>query len=1481
MTKPPRRSTAVKTDSPAPAANPAATEIVVGVGASAGGLEALRSFVGNLPTNMRMTYIVAQHLSPAHDSLLTELLGRETHLPVVEASDDLRVEPNTIYVTPQNTNIKFAAGRLKLLPPSSGAYPKPSVDVLLMSIAEEAGEQGVAIVLSGTGSDGALGLRAVKAAGGCTYAQDDESAKYNGMPHAAIATGCVDFVLPPERIADELVKLAEIERDGGSELPAPDMPTYEEILKVLRLRTGTDFTRYKENTVRRRLQRRMVAHHFTQLEAYLDYIRDNPEEVEKAAQDILISVTSFFRDPEAFAKLEQYLKKILETKQPGDELRIWVPGCATGEEAYSIALLLYEQLGTTVLNYKIQIFATDIDLSALARARKATFHGSAVSGLRPALLRKYFRLSGDHYVLNKAVRDLVVIARQDITEDPPFLRLDLISCRNLLIYFKNPLQNKVLEIFHYALREGGYLFLGKSESAKQGHELFQTVDAKARIYQRTSTLARIRPAFKSIPSGRHTDTKRQAGGERISAAERMRNALIGAYAPDSVLIDSRLHILQVHGNVHPYLRIPEGDLDWQLNKLLRRELRLDVRSLVGKAKRDKTSAYSPWVSLGELGKSVRLAAHPLQGQALDEDLYLVSFEPALAAPAAAASPVESSAEGDARVAELEDELATTRDHLQTAVEELETSNEELQSVNEELQSANEELQSTNEELETANEELQSTNEELTTVNDELQLKSAELLASHTDLENVKDSLSFALVVVDAELRVRFHNPIATKVFKFSGRDSHPLITNVGTRLDLPHLRENIQKVIKSGVPFVQQIEGKNVYLFSIVPYRQADKKVSGAILTFVDNSAVLRSQRELRESQAALFAIISNSPLLTYFRDLSGKFVYVSAEFERRFGLSPGAAIGKTGKEILPPDIARFFARLDNEAMQSEEPLQSEDVLTVDGISYAYLATRFVIRGDDNNIIGVVTKAQDITERKSYERRLWLQSKALQESINGVVIADAAERDMPIIYVNQAFENLTGYSEAEVLGKNCRFLQQGNSEQEGVAILRNAIRMHRAGRALLVNYRKDGSPFWNEVSVYPVKNDKGKLLYYVGTQIDVSARIESEKALAESRERLRAAQEFARTGDFQWVIASDHIEAAESLRRMLNLPLGELKIDDIARRIHPADAKQFRNAIDQCKRGTQERAELEFRAQSDGATRWFHLRAHRFEERPDRQAAIVGLIIDIQERKQAEEKLVATIQQLRRSNQDLEEFVYVASHDLKEPLRKLTTFTDLVQRRLKTDDETVADYMQRIRAGATRMERFIEDLLAYSQLTGDAQFSVVDLNTVVQNVCIDLETAITESKACIEAESLPTILGNATQMGQLFSNLISNSIKYCKPDTPPQIKIACSKKLADNGASELWEIVFSDNGIGFDNTYADQVFSVFRRLHDKDAYQGTGIGLAICRKVAHRHGGEILASGEPGKGARFTLQLPIDRSERRETPRSADSPEPDLGAGLG
>lgn len=1455
---------------PKPKAQPIEREagefLVVGIGASAGGLEALRSFVSSLPANARMGYIIAQHLSPQYDSLLTELLSRETELPVEEARDGLVVSPNTIYVTPQNTNIRYRDGRLKLEPPPKGATPKPSVDVLLSSIAEATGEHSVGVVLSGTGSDGALGLRAIKAAGGCTFVQDEHTAKYNGMPHAAIATGCADFVMPPERIAEELAKLAEAENGSTTELREEDRSTFDDILRILRLRTGTDFGRYKENTVRRRLQRRIVAHRFTDPEPYLEFLKSNPDEVERAAQDILISVTSFLRDPEAFGKLEPIIKTIFESKQPGDEVRIWVPGCATGEEAYSIALLVYETLGTSVPNYKIQIFATDIDQAALTRARKAVFHATAVTGLPPRILRKYFIPSGDYYTLNKAVRDLVIVARQDITEDPPFLRLDLISCRNLLIYFRTPLQLKVLEIFHYALRDGGYLFLGKSESAMQGQELFQTIDGSAKIYRRINTVTRSRPSFNTqlpiLPEVRNT-------GERVSAAERLRSSLVSAYAPAAVLVDSRLHILQVNGNVHPYLMIPEGDLDWQLHKLLRRELRLDVRSLIGRAKRQKASAFTPWVQLNELGQTVRLAAHPVQAQALEEDLFLIGFEVAEKLVPANV-PIPKSENVDARVAELEDELASTRDHLQTAIEELETSNEELQSVNEELQSANEELQSTNEELETANEELQSTNEELTTVNDELQMKTAELLASHTDLENVNNSLNLALIVVDAELRVRFHNPMAAKLFKFTGRDSHPLITNLSTKLELPKLRDLLENVIKTGKGHSRQIEGENPLLFSIVPYRQSDNRITGAIITFVDNSAILRGQRQLRESQAALYSIFSNSPLLTYYRDTTGKFVFVSRAFEARFGMQPGAAIGKRPKDVLPAGVARLFARLDNEAMQSEEPTHSEDSFTIDKSIFTYLTTRFVIKSETGEIVGIVAKALDISERKQYEHQLWLQSKALQESVNGIVIVDATQPDLPILYVNQSFENLTGYSSDEVLGKNCRFLQGPDRDQEGVATLRDAIRMKRTGRALLKNYRKDGSQFWNEVSTYPVRDDKNKLLYFVGIQVDMSSRIAAEQALNESRERLKTAQEFARTGDFEWLIDENRVEAADSLRRMLGLSQNTLTIEDVIARVHEADADIVMEHMEHVRSDGLSSVELEFRARGDRRARWFHLRAHRFDKRPDGCDAIIGLVIDIDERKQAELNLLSTIEQLRRSNQDLEEFVYVASHDLKEPLRKLATFTDLVQRKLKTEDAVVGDYLTRIRKAATRMERFIEDLLAYSQLTGNTQFKDVDLEKVFNDVKLDLESAMSESRATIEADPLPVIRGNAVQMEQLFVNLIGNSIKYSRPGVAPLIRIGCERKPGRDKTSEMWEITFQDNGIGFDNAYAEQVFSVFRRLHDKDAYQGTGIGLAICRKVAHRHGGEILASGEPDQGACFTLQLPIHKSDRRSKQRQSD-----------
>lgn len=817
--------------------------IVVGIAASAGGLEALGQFITHLPPNSAMGYVVVQHMAPQHRSMLSQLLGRQTDMKVVEITDGMQVEPNGIYITPPNADLEIIGGLLRLRPPRQAIGPKPSVDTFFSSLAEDQGENAVGIILSGTGSDGSHGVRALKAAGGVVMAQDEGSARYYGMPRSAIETGCVDFVMPPSEMGAELMDL--LVRPRKAHVPDSDQGSdaLERLLKMVKRHHSLDFTSYKQTTILRRLKRRMVACRTETLDDYMAYIEAAPGELEQLKNDILISVTSFFRDSDAWAALKAVLPDVLKGKKPGDTIRVWVAGCASGEEAYTIAILLCEMLSDRVNDYQIQVFATDVDGESLARARKGVYPDAALKDIGPEMLARYFQPRGGVFQVVKAVRDMIVFARHDVVQDPPFLRIDLISCRNLLIYFNNSLQAKVLSIFHYALGPGRYLLLGKSESPGAISNQFHTVDKKWKLYRR---LGDHRLPLRDLTVGfqpRPVDSPlpiRPASREP-SLAEMASAALLQAYVPATVTIDGEGRILHIHGDASRYLQLTQGTPELNIFAMVRRELRGELRSVVVRAQRQREEVISGMIPYGERpaeGEAyehvLHIAVRPLDGQ---DSLYLVSFEeddPDLfSGTETTYGPNDFS-----RIQMLEQELAATRENLQTVVEELETSNEELQSLNEELQASNEELQSSNEEFETSNEELQSTNEELTTVNQELQIKSAELSATNTDLENVLKSLGFPLVVVDRSMRVTRFNEDSRRIFDFTNEDLGQTLNSVACHVDIPSLRDLLKAVIDDRQVREIEVSLEGVALWMrCLPVSDDKGEPSGAILTFIDHRA--------------------------------------------------------------------------------------------------------------------------------------------------------------------------------------------------------------------------------------------------------------------------------------------------------------------------------------------------------------------------------------------------------------------------------------------------------------------------------------------------------------------------------------------------------------------------------------------------------------------------------------------------------------------
>ncbi len=1070
---------------------------LVGIGASAGGLEALSALISKLPIKLGLCYVVLQHLSPTYRSMLVQLLSRETAMAVKEIEDGCSPEPDTIFITPASSNVTIRGGRFHLVKTARQIVPKPSVNVFLTSLAEQCGEDAIGVILSGTGSDGSQGIREIKAAGGFTFAQEPVTAKYNGMPQSAIDTGCVDWTLPPEQIAEKIASIADSrEHMSAPEKTSGSASSLKQLLMKVRQRTKVDFSSYKENTVWRRIERRMAANHLASLDDYFRYVEADPVELERLCKDILISVTAFFRDKPAFDALSKILLKIVQEKRPGDEIRIWVPGCATGEEVYSIAMHLCEQAGPVLNRFKVQIFATDLDLNAMAMARKGTYSSAALADMDPGLISKYFSAKSDSYEVSKLLREMVVFARQDLAQDPPFLRLDLISCRNVLIYFQTDLQAKILSMFHYALRPEGYLFLGRSENIFQQETLFRNLDKEAKIFLRENVLNRppftggaftLPPPEKSIPAVAATHAAKSGETQYLDAASRF-------YLPPGVLVNGNFEILHLYGNPGEYLNISEGKPRFDLLHMIRSEFGADLQTLAHQALHKKVSAFGRprALKLASGKRVVRLAVHHL-GHGSLSGMYLVCFEPApksRVADGGASAGAESVSGWN--VKELEDELLATREHLQAVIEELETSNEEMQALNEEVQAANEELQSSNEELEAANEELQSTNEELTTVNEELQVKSAEVTEIAYDIENVQNCIGFPLFVVNRALEVERFNRPAADLLSLDSTTIGQKITRIKRPRGMGDFTESIRHVIADGKAIETELGSDNRHYMLHVTPNFSPSGVRGAIVFMIDNTELHAAEVAARNSQEKMMAIMDNSHALSSLKDTSGRYIFVNRRFVDTFGVPADNALGKTDRQLFARGIADEFRRNDLEAMKANTAVEFEERIPTPDGERIFLAVRFPLHDSDGVVYAVCTQATDITARKEAENQLRLAARVFDHSGEGIVITDHEGR---IMTVNEAFVKVTGYSEREAIGKTTNMLKSGKHSADFYAEMWHQIDAKGWWQGEVWNRRKNGEIYPEWLTINSVKDAKGGLLHYVGIFSDISVVKESQKRI--------------------------------------------------------------------------------------------------------------------------------------------------------------------------------------------------------------------------------------------------------------------------------------------------------------------------------------------------------------------------------------------------
>jgi two-component system CheB/CheR fusion protein len=831
---------------------------IVAIGASAGGVEALDAFFRAVPAENGMAFVVVTHLPPYRDSLLAEILGRATRMPVVNAADQ-QVEAQRVYVLPPGAVLTIREGQLRLRHTGAGERERAPIDVFFTSLAEDQGEHAIGVVLSGGGSDGTLGLKALKENGGLTVAQGANvtGPRFADMPSNAVAAGFVDLVLPveeiPQRIIDYVRNWAALDGERSDE-------ALGKIYTLLRTRTGHDFTEYKDRTFQRRVQRRMQVTQTTKLERYADRLEEDPDEVHALFRDLLIGVTDFFRDVDAFRALEtQVVPKLFEGKGAGDEVRVWIAGCATGEEAYSIAILLREQTEIMQAPPKVQVFATDIDETAMTVARTARYPDALVNEVSPERLKRFFVKEGASYRVTKDLREMCIFSNHSVIRDPPFSRLDM-------IYLKPGLQGQVFPLFHYALRPGGYLFLGLSENIARYTDLFLPLDKANRVFRRRDLVARSPVPFRHfVPhTGRRDTTSVVGDGQGLNRPDLLRkaaNTIVEQFAPAYVIVDESGQALYYSAGTGKYLQAAAGPPNRDIIAMARPGLRPDLRALLHQAKqagrRVTRSGIAVQVNGGVL--TISLAVEPIKEDS--ETAYGIVFidrGPIETEHESANSEIPESR--DITVRQIEKELNETKERLQSTIEELETANEEFRSSNEELLSVNEELQSANEELETSKEELQSVNEELQTVNNELRSKIDELDRVNSDLTNLFQSTQIATVFLDRDLVIRNFTPAVTKLFSLIPGDRGRPLTDITSRIDYPELESDIKTVFAGEVierP-VGLASGQGHYLARILPYR-TQNEIDGVLLTFVDVTKIIAAEEQQKVLTAELSHRVKNT----------------------------------------------------------------------------------------------------------------------------------------------------------------------------------------------------------------------------------------------------------------------------------------------------------------------------------------------------------------------------------------------------------------------------------------------------------------------------------------------------------------------------------------------------------------------------------------------------------------------------------------------
>ena len=1255
---------------------PADSVPVVGVGASAGALEAFKTLLQVIPPDTGIAFVLIPHLDPSHHSLMAEHLGRWTSMPVIEAQDAMRVEPNHVYVIPPNKYIRLADHGLFLDQPVKQRGIRMPIDHFFYSLAEVERERAVCIILSGTGSDGTLGLKEVKAAGGLVMVQDPRTAEYDGMPRSAINTGLADFVLAIEDMPNALIRFARqpylANRAAPEEHEAAEASTFRSLLELLRAQTDHDFRCYKKGTLIRRIHRRMGLAQIDNVADYLQRLRADPQEVERLVKDLLIGVTHFFRDSEGWAQLEELVvERLVAERDIGDPIRVWVSGCATGEEAYSLAILFFEAFERLSKRCALQIFATDLDRDSIALARAGFYPANIAAEVSSARLSRYFTEESGSYRVNKRVRDSCIFAVQNVIADPPFSNLDLICCRNLLIYLEPGVQQKILEVFRYALKEGGFLYLGPSESLGKVTKGFRTISKKWRIYRRQNGGP---PAYPPFPIRLPRAIEEKGISRDLSRAgnvELARRILLERYAPASVLVNHKYEVQYFHGPLDNYLVIPSGRPTHELLPMAREGLASKLRIALHRAVQGKRSVQSLARNVKRNGSStdVRITVDPV-ALPNSEPMLLVSFQDAKSEGITEASPSPQGEEAPsaktpadpAMIAQLQFELQSVREELQSTIEELETANEELKVSNEEAMSMNEEFQSTNEELETSREELQSLNEELTTVNAQLEEKIAELEGINNDLNNLLASTDIATIFLDTQLRIRRFTPAACEVLKVIDSDVGRPISDLAPRVNDAALIDDARQVLARLASIEKEVhdDGGKWFLRRIVPYRTAENRIEGVVVTFADVTRLKDTAKQLerRERQQAAVAQVSGEALggLEPYKLLRRACELVctltAAElaevrqlgpdrksFLRKAGIGWAEDPGEKSLLLVGPDSLAGYT------LQSGAPVIFEDLSkekrfragdlpgeqgVVSGASVvigplenpwgvlgAYTKRKYQFTIDDVNFLQLVANViWDAITRARQEASLAEQRSRLSRIIAGAQIGIAVARsDGKVTDVNHSLLDMLGLTRAEfeARGLDWRALDWPELDHD-MARLRSEGRI--APREVILR-TTTGVRIPVIASARRLEGGDDEHVLFL---TDLRPLKTAEAALKQSEQRFEQAIRGVSAVVYEVDVRTGIVMWAGNVKRVFREDV-EPTVEWWLARLHPDDRPALQAAIAEINSGRREQYELEYRVRHEDG-HWLTIWDRGYmEDEHGRPAKVVGFGLDITERKKSEERL--------------------------------------------------------------------------------------------------------------------------------------------------------------------------------------------------------------------------------------------------------------------